>query len=331
MMNDFGVPMTDADINMTANPAKAMMQQTMEVSGLENSWAWLAPVIGGAVGLYGAKKSSDAAKQAQSDRNDAVGAQYEYDKQAWQMQKDAAIADREYAVKEIEMRAKQEGQLAAYKDAQQQQSYNYNLQIRNQQQDTNERMYKKSEDIYYNQLGVNAMEEREARLNERRKLKEINTEDLYAKQDAMIEAMQAEGTIRARGVTGRTADKLSTTAALQAATKMTLLDLSLDNATIESNSTLRAITRDRTVADLNAYAARMLDPGVLPMPIQPLPTPQAQYMYPRVYQDYDFGPQPIKGAMISPSAAAAQVWGTSISSLAGAASGVVKAFTPSTS
>ena len=36
MMNDFGVPMTDADINMTANPAKAMMQQTMEVSGLEN-------------------------------------------------------------------------------------------------------------------------------------------------------------------------------------------------------------------------------------------------------------------------------------------------------
>tara|TARA_Y100000401_G_scaffold13928_1_gene9487 strand:+ start:55 stop:162 length:108 start_codon:yes stop_codon:yes gene_type:complete len=27
--------------------------------------AWLAPVIGAAVGLYGAKKSSDAAKQAQ--------------------------------------------------------------------------------------------------------------------------------------------------------------------------------------------------------------------------------------------------------------------------
>ena len=329
MMNDFGVPMTDADINMTANPAKAMMQQTMEVSGLENSWAWLAPVIGGAVGLYGAKKSSDAAKQAQSDRNEAVGAQYEYDKQAWQMQKDAAIADREYAVQEIEMRAKQEGQLAAYKDAQQQQSYNYNLQIRDQQQDTNERMYAKSEDIFYNQLGVNAMEEREARLGERRKLKEINTQNLYEQQDAMIEAMQAEGTIRARGVTGRTADKLSTTAALQAATKMTLLDLSLDNATIESNSTLRAVTRDRTVADLNAYAARMLDPGVLPMPIQPLPTPQAQYMYPRVYQDYDFGPQPIEGAMISPSAAAAQVWGTSISSLAGAASSVVTAFTPS--
>ena len=43
---------------------------------------WLAPVVGAAVGLYGAKKSSDAAKQAQSDRNAAVSAQYEYDKQA---------------------------------------------------------------------------------------------------------------------------------------------------------------------------------------------------------------------------------------------------------
>ena len=69
---------------------------------------WLAPVVGAAVGLYGAKKSSDAAKQAQSDRNDAVGAQYEYDKQAWQMQKDAAIADREFAVQEIEQRSKNE-------------------------------------------------------------------------------------------------------------------------------------------------------------------------------------------------------------------------------
>ena len=108
----------------------------------------IAPIVGAAVGIYGANKQANAQRDAQQSRNDATAAQYEYDKQAWQMQKDAAIADREYAVQEIEMRAKQEGQLAAYKDAQQQQSYNYNLQIRNQQQDTNERMYAKSEDIY---------------------------------------------------------------------------------------------------------------------------------------------------------------------------------------
>ena len=184
--------------------------------------AWLAPVIGGVVGLYGANKTKNAAKQAQQDRNDAVNAQYEYDKEAWQMQKDAAIADRAFAVQEIEQRAKNEGKLAAYKDAQNAQSYNYNLQIRNMQQDTNERMYQKSEDIYFNQLGVNALEERDARLNERRQLQEITTQILYEQNDAMIEALEAEGKIRARGVTGRTADKLSSTALLQAASKMTL-------------------------------------------------------------------------------------------------------------
>ena len=286
-------------------------------------------LIGGAIGLYGANKSSNAAKQAQKDRNDATQAQYQYDVQAWQMQKEAAIAKREYAVKEIEMRAQQEGQLAAYKDAQQAQSYNYNLQIRNMQQDTNEKMYRKSEDIFAEQLGINAYEERQARLGEKRQLQEITTKNLYEQNDAYLEALQAEGTIRARGVTGRTADKITSAAALQAAQKMTMLDLSLDNATIESQNTMRAIGAERAVADLNAYAARMLDPGTLPMPIAPLPTPQATFLYPRVYEDYDFGPQPIRGAMISPSAAAAQVWGTSISSLAGTATSIVNQITPS--
>ena len=40
-------------------------------------------LVGAAVGLYGAKKSSDAAKDAQQARNDATSAQYDYDKQAW--------------------------------------------------------------------------------------------------------------------------------------------------------------------------------------------------------------------------------------------------------
>ena len=61
----------------------------------------------------------------------------------------------------------------------------------------------------------------------------------------------------------------------------------------------------------------MLDPGILPMPIEPLPTPHATFIYPRVYQDYDFGPRPVLGAMASPGAAASQAWGTSISGIAG--------------
>ena len=46
--------------------------------------AWLAPVVGAAVGLYGAKKQSDAAKDAQRANNAAADAQYKYNVQRWE-------------------------------------------------------------------------------------------------------------------------------------------------------------------------------------------------------------------------------------------------------
>jgi len=285
-------------------------------------------LIGAGVALYGAKKSSDAAKDAQQSRNDATNAQYKYDTEAWQMQKDAAIAKRDYAVREVEMKAEAEGRLAAYKDATAARQYNYNLQIRNSQQDANDRMFQKSEDIYSFQTSLNAMNEKAARMDERRQLKEIEAENRYEKNEVFLDALLAEGAIRARGVTGRSADKARSVSTLKAGVALTQLSDSLENATVASNSALRAIGRERSIADLNAYASKMLDPGELPMPIAPLATPQAQFMYPRVFQDYDFGPQPIQGAMISPSAAAAQVWGTSIGSLAGAASQITASAIP---
>ena len=289
----------------------------------------IAPIVGAAVGIYGANKQANAAKDAQKERNNATAAQYEYNKERWEMDKQKMLADRDYKVKEIEERARQEGQLAAFKDASNARQYNYQLQIRNKQQDTNERMFAKSDEIFRYQLGMNAMEERAARMDERQQLQEIQEEKRYEKNEAYIDGILAEGAIRARGVEGRSADKARSVATMKAATSLALLDLSLQNATTASQSAIESIKRDRRVADLNAYASKMLDPGVLPMPIEPLATPMATFMYPRVYEDYDFGPEPVQGAMISPSSASAQVWGSSISSLAGAASQIVSSFTPS--
>ena len=278
---------------------------------------FIAPVVGLGLQLYSGRKQQRAAEGAAETQNEATEAQYQYDLEAWDMAKQSAIAKRNYAVEEIEQRARQEGLIAAHKDAANLRTYNYNLQIRDREQDLNDRMYQKSDDIFYNQLGINAQNERAARMDERRQLREIETENRYQKNDAYLEAIEAEGAIRARGQTGRSIDKAKSVAALKASTAMSLLDLSLDNATTASQSALQAIGRERTVQDLNAYAAKMLDPGVLPEPIAPLPTPQATFLYPRVFEDYDFGPEPIRGAMVSPSAASAQVWGTTISSIAG--------------
>jgi len=281
-------------------------------------------IIGGVVGLYGAHKQSQSAKKAQQANNDAADAQYRYNVQRWEMDKQKMLADRDYKVREIEERARQEGQLAAFKDATNARQYNYQLQIRNSQQDTNERMFAKSNKIFTDQLGLNALQERNARQEERQQLSEIQAEKRYEQNTAYIDGILAEGEIRARGQSGRSVQKARSVATLKSATALTLLNQSLDNATAASQNAIRNITTDRTVADLNAYASKMLDPGVLPMPLQPLATPQATFMYPRVYQDYDFGPEPIQGAMISPSSAAAQVWGSSLVSLAGTASNIIK-------
>jgi len=283
----------------------------------------IAPIVGAAVGIYGANKQANAAKSAQQERNNATQAQYEYNKERWEMDKQKMLADREFKVREIEERARQEGQLAGFKDASAARQYNYQLQIRNKQQDTNERMYAKSNAIFQSQLGLNALQERSARMDERQQLSEIQAEKRYEQNTAYIDGILAEGAIRARGQTGRSVEKARSVATLKTATALTLLDLSLQNATTASESAIRNIKQDRTVADLNAYATKMLDPGVLPMPVQPLPTPMSTFMYPRVYEDYDFGPEPVRGAMISPSSASAQVWGSSISSLAGMASQIV--------
>ena len=284
------------------------------------------PLIGGAIGLYGARKSSQSAKEAAQIQNESTESQYQYDMQAWEMQKQAAIADREFAVQEIQAKAEQEGQIAAYKDATNLRTYNYNLQIRNMEQDTNERMYEKSDNIYLGQTTMNRLEEQASLNDEQRKLKEIRAENLYEQNDEYLDYLIAEGEIRSRGQTGRSVDKARSTKMLEFGTKLNLLDLALNNATAESESTVNQISRGRIVADLNAYASKMLDPGILPTPVQPLPTPQAVYQYPRVFEDYDFGPQPIRGAMASPSAAATRVWGTSLMSLASTATDIINAF-----
>ena len=289
----------------------------------------IAPIVGAAVGIYGANKQANAQRDAQQSRNDATAAQYEYDKEKWAMDKQQMLANREFKVREIEERARAEGELAGFKDASAARQYNYQLQIRDKQQDTNERMYAKSNAIFQSQLGLNALQERSARMDERQQLEEIKAEKRYEKNTAYLDGIIAEGEIRARGQMGRSVAKARSVQTLKTATALTLLDLSLQNATTASESAIRNIKQDRTVADLNAFASKMLDPGVLPMPVQPLPTPMAQFMYPRTYEDYDFGPEPIQGAMISPNSAAAQVWGSSITSLAGAASQIVSGFTPS--
>ena len=287
-------------------------------------------IIGAAVStvgsIIGGNKAASAAREQANMQNDATQRQLEYDTEAWEMKKDQLLSQRDYLVQEVELKAEQEGKLASFRDASNIRQYSYDLQIRNRQQASNQAQFQRSNQIYADQLTLNDMAHVRGFEQEIAKLDEVKQEAAFDANEAYIESLMAEGKVRARGQTGRTADKLAATTALQYGSKIAMLNAQMVNAEANTEFALGSIGRERTAADLRAYAAKMLDPGILPMPIEPLPTPQATYMYPRVYDEYDFGPKPVLGAMASPSAAANGVWGSTISSIAGSIGGAFNSY-----
>ena len=119
MMNEFGTPMTDADINMSSNPAKAMLNEQL-ATGMDNNivGALIGSAVIGTVGnVIAGSKASSAAKQQANLQNEATERQFQYDTEAWEMKKDQLLSQRDYLVQEIELKAEQEGKLAAFRDA----------------------------------------------------------------------------------------------------------------------------------------------------------------------------------------------------------------------
>ena len=284
--------------------------------------AWVGPAIGAGVSIVGSiiggNRQAAAAQQQAEAQNEATMARYGYDLEMWGMKKHQLQAQRQEAVDRILDSARNEGKIRAYKDAQAEQQYNYSLMIRNEQQLANERAYRKSEDIYTDTTNLNAMSAKAAMDSEIIKLQEGQDARRFDANELRLENLLAEGSLRAKGASGRTASKNVQSTLADYGRQMELLNASDDSAGRNTRAVLEEIIRDKTSADLTAYASKMLKPGVLPKPIKAAPIPVPEYTLPRLLSNYDFGPEPVKGAMASPGAAASAAWGNSITSIAGA-------------
>ena len=86
------------------------------------------------------------------------------------------------------------------------------------------------------------------------------------------------------------------------------------------------IAKDKEAADMAAFAAKMLDPGVLPEPLEPLEVPRSDFIYPEAPQEFDFGPQPVMGALANVSAASDLGWSTTIGGIANLAGSIIPKF-----
>jgi len=268
-------------------------------------------------GLWGGSRAASAAAMQAEMQNQAAMRKYGYDIQKWDMDKQMIKANRLHAFEEIRTKARNEGRIADYQDATNKQQYEYQLQIRDREQASNEAQFQRSEQLYYDQLSLNERSQIIAEDNEFRQLEEIHTEQAFDKEAAYIDTLQKQGKLRALGIRGRSAQKGYQATAADFGRQIAQLNEAFSSAGRNTNAVLKEIANDRASADLAANAQRMLDPGVLPQPLKPLATPRAEFIMPRALGEFDFGPKPVLGAMASPSAAAGRVWGSAITSIAG--------------
>ncbi len=269
----------------------------------------------------GGQKSASAAREQANKANEASERRFWYDVENWNLQKDKIEADHAYAKETVMIRRANERKLADYKDASAAAQYNYDLQIRNARQASNDAQYAKSENIYGVQLDLNQEAARAGKDQERQTLEDIEREATFDASEEALQTILNEGKLRARGIKGRSIGKGVQATLADYGRSMALLSESVSQAGRNSRAVLQEIERDHFSADLTAYAQRMLKPGTEPMPVKPFATPVATFQDPRELGEFDFGAKPVMGAQMSPNAAANQVWGSTISSIAGSALG----------
>ena len=277
---------------------------------------WTAAAIIGSSLISGYSNKKTADKQAKS-QNEFTERQFEYDTELYNMGTDKLKADYAFAYETYELRKKNEEKLAKYTDESNMRRYNYDLKIVKTQNEANKKAYQKSEFLYGQQLNFNRMAANDAAEEALVKQQEINQEVAFQNEDAIIKSIEAQGELAALSQTGASSNKQAQSLLAAKGRNEAQLIESLFSANRSTYMTLKSISRDKYGADLAAFANRMIEPEVIPDPLKPIPTPIADFQPPRALEEYDFGPEPIKGAKA--------VGGSWLSVAASAVSGVAGA------
>tara|TARA_Y100001963_G_scaffold56991_1_gene79658 strand:+ start:1221 stop:2195 length:975 start_codon:yes stop_codon:yes gene_type:complete len=286
--------------------------------------------IGGGIGatIHGTGQAAEASREAARKSNEATERAWAYNTDLWEMEKDKLDRDHAFRTETIHIQARNELRGAQYKDANLAQQFNRQVQIRNMQQAGAEAEFAKSDEIYQFQTGFNRESAEAAREGEWRKFQETQAGAAFDRQEAFVQHLENEGKIRARGTTGRSTNKVSQATLAKFGTSMAILSESVANAGRNMRAALGDVDREEWAANLTAYASKMLDPGVLPEIPVPFATPLTEWQFPEELQEFDYGPPPVLGAMMSPSAQSQMIWGQGIASIGSQVAGIGASFIP---
>ena len=272
-------------------------------------------IISAGLGIYSAIKGSKAAGKQADAQNKATEAQHKYNLEAYAMKGDQLRSEHAFRVEETAYKRFNEDNQANYRDAVASQNYARQLMIRQREQDSLDAQFERSNKLFAAKTSYNRQAADLAVRNENRKLNEIHSEAAFDVQEQRIKHLQDEGEIRALGQSGVSVGKTHQSTAANFGYQVAALNAGLDSAGANHQAALEEIKNDKFSADLAAWAEKMLDPGELPMPIEPIPSPRTIYQQPEPLMEFHFGPPPVKGAMVDAGAAKSAAWGSAIPSI----------------
>lgn len=154
-------------------------------------------------------------------------------------------------------------------------NWEYAKQLRDFEYNQALRIYDKSKDVYGQQLVYNREAASRSYEAENRKMDEYLQGLSFQKQDGFIQMLQARGKGDARGVSGRSSQRLANDVLSQYGRNNAVLAENLVSAKRQSDIDLQNITLQRTGADLAAYERLGLEPVKPPEPPKPLKKPVA--------------------------------------------------------
>lgn len=268
-------------------------------------------VVAGVSGIFGAISGADAQSKARDAEQERINRQYKYDKQNYRFNWNQTQREFRYRTSETNVARQNQEANIGYQESSAQRDYQYNLAIRDYDYANQVRQYNESERIYGLQRGFNAIAAAQAQANEDRRYQELLTGLAFDQQDMLVKMLQEEGTVAAKGVTGRSGSKAIGSALASYGRNQAIAAESLLSAQRETSAAYRQIGIDRYGADLSADARRMLKPLKAPAPMAPLKMPRATLLDPLKPKK---PPRPLKGTNTLPAVTGLSIANSFVSS-----------------
>lgn len=253
--------------------------------------------IAAAAGVFGAVSGNQQASQQRADYQQQIDNQYKYDLAQYDFQWNESLREYQYLLNQINIKRGEEETIGLLKDQMSLDQYKYDLKIKDYEYLNQLKQYQESEKIFGKQISFNQIAAQQAADSERQKLRETVMSTAFENQDMMIQLLQQEGLLQARGVSGKSTERQLQSALGELGRNQAVLAESLVSAEKQTGKNLEKIGRDKYGADIAAEANRMLMPMERPDIPVPYRTPRATFLNPNEPQK---GPKPIKGTNTAP-------------------------------